>query len=274
MRIALGVEYDGSGYYGWQRQQEVASIQGLLEQVIGSVADHGVELVCAGRTDAGVHATGQVVHFDAHKPRELAAWTLGVNSRLPDAIAVRWAKPVSDEFHARFSASARRYRYVIYNARLRPAVLRRGLTHIHYPLDAGAMHLAAQCLVGEQDFTSFRAAQCQSKSPFRNVMAVAVVRMGDYVVVEIQANAFLHHMVRNIVGTLLMVGRGEQPPSFVAEVLAARDRNRAGMTAEAHGLYLVEVSYPSRFGLPSPAPGPLFLPQQPLCQAQGDAAAG
>lgn len=264
MRIALGIEYDGSRYYGWQRQREVPSVQRELEQVISSVADEPVELVCAGRTDAGVHATGQVVHFDVAKERQLPAWTMGVNSRLPDDIAVRWVQPVADDFHARFSATGRRYRYLILNQRLRPAVLRRGLTQIHYPLDVAAMHSAAQSLIGEHDFSAFRAAQCQSRSPNRNVTAVAVVALDDFVVVEIAANAFLHHMVRNIVGSLLLVGRGEQPESFMAEVLASRDRNQAGMTAPAEGLYLVGVDYPDHWGLPVQKLGPLWLPQQPF----------
>lgn len=269
MRIAMGIEYDGSGYSGWQRQQHVLGVQQHLEEVLASIADHPLEIVCAGRTDAGVHATGQVIHFDTYANRQPAAWTLGVNSRLPDAIGVRWAQPVDSEFHARFSATGRRYRYVIVNTRLRPAIGRLGLTHIHYPLDVQAMHRAAQVLVGEQDFSAFRAAHCQSKSPWRNVTAVAVVRQDPYVIVEITANAFLHHMVRNIVGSLLLVGKGEQPESYIAEVLASLDRNQAGMTAPAYGLYLVGVDYPAHFGVPQMPPGPLFLPATPWAQAGG-----
>lgn len=259
MRIALGIEYDGSRYYGWQRQREVPSVQRELEQVISSVADEPVELVCAGRTDAGVHATGQVVHFDVVKERQLPAWTMGVNSRLPDDIAVRWVQPVVDDFHARFSATGRRYRYLILNQRLRPAVLRRGLTQIHYPLDAAAMHRAAQSLIGEHDFSAFRAAQCQSRSPNRNVTAVAVVALDDFVVVEIAANAFLHHMVRNIAGVLMSIGAGEREPQWVAEILAARDRRSGGVTAHPYGLYLVRVEYPEEFRLPQRYLGPHFL---------------
>ena len=267
MRIAMGIEYDGSGYSGWQRQQAVLGVQQRLEEVLASIADHPLEIVCAGRTDAGVHATGQVIHFDTHAERQPAAWTLGVNSRLPDAIGVRWAQQVDSDFHARFSATGRRYRYIIVNTRLRPAIGRLGLTHIHYPLDEQAMHRAAQALLGEQDFSAFRAAQCQSKSPWRNVTAVAVVRQGHYVIVEISANAFLHHMVRNIVGSLLLVGKGEQPESYIARLLASRDRNQGGMTAPAFGLYLVDVDYPSRFGLPRQPPGPLFLSASPWAVA-------
>ncbi len=260
MRIALGIEYDGSRYYGWQRQQEVDSVQAQLEVAISKVANEPVEIFCAGRTDAGVHGTGQVVHFDTNAVRGEGAWTLGLNSNLPDDIAVRWAMPVRDDFHARFSATARRYRYIIVNQPYRPGLLRHGVTHYHRPLDEKAMHRAAQALLGEQDFTSFRAIQCQSNTPFRHVMKVSVGRFNHYVVVDIQANAFLHHMVRNIVGTLLKVGDGELPESAIAELLALKDRNLAPATAPSNGLYLVEVSYPAQFGLPAAQPGPLFLP--------------
>ncbi|WP_406663368.1 tRNA pseudouridine(38-40) synthase TruA [Gallaecimonas sp. GXIMD1310] len=260
MRIALGIEYDGSRYYGWQRQQEVDSVQARLEAAISKVADSPTEVFCAGRTDAGVHATGQVVHFDTQAERGNGAWTLGLNANLPDDVAVRWAQPVSDDFHARFSATARRYRYVIVNQPFRPGVLRHGVTHWHRPLDENAMHRAAQALLGEQDFTSFRAIQCQSNTPFRNVMAVSVGRFNQYVVVDIEANAFLHHMVRNIVGTLLKVGSGELAESAVSQLLALRDRSQAPATAPANGLYLVAVRYPEHFAITTAAPGPLFLP--------------
>ncbi|MFG7479575.1 tRNA pseudouridine(38-40) synthase TruA, partial [Enterobacter hormaechei] len=213
----------------------------------------------AGRTDAGVHGTGQVVHFDTTAVRKDAAWTLGVNANLPGDIAVRWVKAVPDDFHARFSATARRYRYVIYNQRLRPAVLSQGVTHFYEPLDAERMQRAAQCLIGENDFTSFRAVQCQSRTPWRNVMHINVSRYGAYVVVDIKANAFVHHMVRNIVGSLMEVGAGHQPESWIAELLAAKDRTLAAATAKAEGLYLVSVDYPDRFDLPKPPMGPLFL---------------
>lgn len=262
MRIALGIEYDGSRYFGWQRQHEVDTVQAQLETVLSRIADEPIQVQCAGRTDAGVHATGQVVHFDCDKPRKMAAWTLGANANLPDDIAVRWAQPVSAEFHARFSATYRRYRYIICNRRLRPGILRTGVTLHHIPLDAALMHEAGQFLLGEQDFTSFRAAECQSKTPFRNVMKVAVDRYGDFVVVDIIANAFLHHMVRNIVGALLKVGEGEQSPSWIAQLLALKDRRQAPATAKSHGLYLVEVGYPEPFGLPEAEPGPLFLPNK------------
>ncbi|MBK0016403.1 MULTISPECIES: tRNA pseudouridine(38-40) synthase TruA [Kosakonia] len=258
-KIALGIEYDGSHYYGWQRQQEVRSVQEKLEKALSQVANEPISVFCAGRTDAGVHATGQVVHFETTALRKDAAWTLGVNANLPKDIAVRWVKDVPDDFHARFSATARRYRYVIYNHRLRPAVLGHGVTHYHQPLDAERMHRAAQCLIGENDFTSFRAVQCQSRTPWRNLMHINVSRYGAYIVVDIKANAFVHHMVRNIVGSLMEVGAHNQPESWIAELLAAKDRTLAAATAKAEGLYLVSVDYPSHFALPAAPMGPLFL---------------
>ncbi|MDN5369331.1 MAG: tRNA pseudouridine38-40 synthase [Shewanella sp.] len=259
MRIALGVEYDGSGYFGWQKQAEVDSVQGQLERALSVVANETIELQCAGRTDAGVHATGQVVHFDTNAVRNTGAWTLGVNANLPDNIAVRWMKEVSPEFHARFSATARRYRYIIYNHNLRPGIMRHGVSHYHGELDVGKMHQAAQYLLGENDFTSFRAVQCQSKTPFRNLHRISVSRQGLYVIVDVEANAFLHHMVRNIVGSLLEVGLGNQPLDWLGQLLAMKDRTRAAATAKPQGLYLVHVTYPTHFGLPEVPPGPLFL---------------
>lgn len=259
MRIALGIEYDGSRYYGWQRQQEVISVQQTLERAISKVANHPVDIQCAGRTDAGVHATGQVVHFDTDAERKDVAWTLGLNSNLPDDIAVRWATRVDDDFHARFSATARRYRYIIYNYRYRPGILRQGISHYHQPLDVELMNAAAPYLLGEQDFSSFRAIHCQSNTPFRNVHHLEVTRQGDYVIVDIKANAFLHHMVRNIVGSLLLVGQGEKPPIWIKELLEARDRTLAAATGKPGGLYLVSVDYPQKWGIPTPNCGPLFL---------------
>ena len=259
VKIALGIEYDGSRFYGWQRQQEVASVQGCLEQALSKVANEPVTVFCAGRTDAGVHATGQVVHFETRAQRADAAWTMGVNANLPDEVAVRWVTGVAEDFHARFSATARRYRYIIYNHPYRPAVLSRGVTHFYHQLDASRMERAGHCLLGEHDFTSFRAVQCQSRTPWRNVHHLTVTRRGAYVVVDIKANAFVHHMVRNIVGSLMEVGCGHQPETWIEELLAARDRTLAAATAKAEGLYLVAVDYPPRFALPSPAMGPLFL---------------
>ncbi|MBP2848943.1 tRNA pseudouridine(38-40) synthase TruA [Dickeya oryzae] len=262
LKIALGIEYDGSRYYGWQRQAEVDSVQGCLEAALSQVANERIDVFCAGRTDAGVHATGQVVHFTTHAVRKDAAWTMGVNANLPPDIAVRWVKTVDEAFHARFSATARRYRYVIYNRRFRPAILSHGVTHYYLPLDAERMHRAGQCLLGENDFTSFRAVQCQSRTPWRNLMHLRVTRLGDYVVVDIKANAFVHHMVRNIVGSLMEIGCGNQPENWMAELLAAKDRTLAAATAKADGLYLVAVDYPPHFGIPCASMGPLFLPDE------------
>lgn len=258
-KIALGIEYDGSKYYGWQRQNEVRSVQEKLEKALSKVANEPINVFCAGRTDAGVHATGQVVHFETRMQRKDAAWTLGVNANLPGDIAVRWVKAVPEDFHARFSATARRYRYIIYNQRLRPAILAQGVTHFYHPLDADRMHRAAQCLLGENDFTSFRAVQCQSRTPWRNLMHINVTRCGAYVVVDIKANAFVHHMVRNIVGSLMEIGCGNQAENWMAELLAAKDRKLAAATGKAEGLYLVSVDYPEHFALPAPPMGPLFL---------------
>ncbi|GGP46447.1 MULTISPECIES: tRNA pseudouridine(38-40) synthase TruA [Shewanella] len=259
MRVALGIEYDGSGFFGWQRQADVVSVQAQLEKALSYVANESIEVFCAGRTDSGVHGTGQVVHFDTTAKRPLTAWTLGINANLPDTIAVRWAKEVDDSFHARFSATARRYRYVIYNHQLRPGILRSGVSHYHGDIDETLMHQAAQLLLGENDFTSFRAIQCQSNTPFRNVHKVTVTRQGMYVMVDIQANAFLHHMVRNIVGSLLEVGLGNKPIEWITELLALKDRNQAAATAKPNGLYLVDVTYPEQYQLPKLALGPLFM---------------
>lgn len=262
MRIALGIEYDGSHYYGWQRQKEVNSVQQCLEKALSVVANQAIEVQCAGRTDAGVHGTGQVVHFDTNADRKMVAWTMGANANLPKDIAVRWAQAVPEEFHARFSATARRYRYVIYNHALRPGILSSGVSHYHGELDVEKMHRAGQYLLGENDFTSFRAVHCQSRSPWRNIMHLNVTRHGPYVVIDIKANAFVHHMVRNITGSLICVGRGEQEPEWIQWLLAAKDRKLAGATAKAEGLYLVDVDYPDVFQLPMMPIGPLFLPDQ------------
>jgi tRNA pseudouridine38-40 synthase len=259
MRIALGIEYDGAQFFGWQRQKDVITVQEELEKALSKVANHPVSLFCAGRTDAGVHGTGQVVHFDTESVRTDKGWTMGVNGNLPDAVAVKWIKHVPDDFHARFSATARRYRYIIYNHKLRPAILNKGLSHYHMPLNADKMHEAGQSLLGENDFSSFRAAQCQSNSPNRFVHHVEVKRFNDYIVIDIKANAFVHHMVRNIAGSLIAVGSGEQPVEWIAEVLALKDRTKAAETAKPNGLYLIAVDYPEHFELPEPQLGPLFI---------------
>ncbi|MFC3120197.1 tRNA pseudouridine(38-40) synthase TruA [Agaribacter flavus] len=259
MRVALGIEYQGEAFKGWQRQANVSSVQGNIERCLAGILTEKVDVVCAGRTDAGVHATNQVVHFDTDKTRPVSAFTLGMNANLPSTIAVRWAQEVKSDFHARFSATARRYRYIIFNHTLRPGILSCGVTHVHRPLNAEIMHEAAQCLLGENDFTSFRAAHCQSNSPCRHMNEISVKRAGQYIVVEVEANAFLHHMVRNIVGSLIEVGAGEQSVAWFTGLLALRDRTKAAATAKPNGLYLVKVTYPSCYNIPQPPLGPLFL---------------
>ena len=259
-RIAVGIEYDGCAYAGWQTQAALPTIQRLTERALSSVADQPVALVCAGRTDAGVHAHGQVAHFDTGAQRSTRSWVLGANSELPQDVSVSWAVPVPAHFHARYCAEARTYRYLILNRAARSALVARRAVWIHRPLDHARMAQAAVALLGEHDFSAFRAAECQAKSPVRRLERLAVVRHGDWVLIEATANAFLHHMVRNIAGLLIAVGKGEASPAWAAEVLAGRDRTRAAATAPAAGLYLVAVRYPAVFGLPAPpaagAPAP------------------
>ena len=261
-RVALAVSYDGSAYRGWQSQQKpkVATVQDSLESALSYIANQPIKVQCAGRTDSGVHASHQLVSFDSPVARSEKAFVCGGNTRLPEDIAIHWAKPVADEFHARFSATARRYRYIIYNTPIKPAILPRGVTHQPWPLDADLMNTAAQALVGELDFTSFRAVACQSNTPMRNVHFIDVSRHHDMVVIDIQANAFLYHMVRNIAGALMEVGMGRQPVDWVARVLALRDRSQSSATASPNGLYLVDVKYPVSWGLPNTVVGPYFLP--------------
>ena len=250
MRYAAGVEYVGTAYAGWQAQAHANSVQTEVERALSRVADAPVAIAAAGRTDAGVHALGQVIHFDSDAPRKDIAWLFGANSLLPSDIALRWVQPVPEDFHARHSALARRYRYLIHNAAARSSLLDRRAGWCRYPLDETRMHAAARHLLGEQDFSAFRAVECQSRTPMRNVIAAEVSRRAQLVIVEIEANAFLHHMVRNIVGTLIEIGRGLQPPDWTRALLEGRDRTAAGATAPADGLYLWRVRYPARFGLP------------------------
>ncbi len=251
MRIALGVEYDGRPFRGWQLQEEgVPTVQGALQRALSRVADASIELVCAGRTDAGVHALEQVVHFDTEVARPERAWVRGTNSHLPAAVSVLWSQPVSEDFHARFSATARRYRYVVLNRPVRSSLVGGRVTWEYRPLDVARMAEAGRHLLGEQDFSSYRAAGCQSNTPFRNVTRLDVSRDADLVFIDIEANAFLHHMVRNIAGVLLDIGAGEREPDWAREVLEARDRTVAGVTAKPHGLYLRRVDYPETFPLP------------------------
>jgi tRNA pseudouridine38-40 synthase len=251
MRIALGIEYDGTGFFGWQRLAHGPNIQAEIEAALSFVADHAVAVTCAGRTDAGVHARCQVVHFDSDAPREERAWTLGSNTRLPVGISVLWARKMPGDFHARFSARARRYRYTLLNRAIRPALEARYVAWERRSLDAEAMHRAAQALVGEHDFSAFRAISCQATHARRCVLGVSVIREGEHVHVDVEANAFLHHMVRNIVGSLLEVGAGERPVEWIAEVLAARDRSRAGATAQPQGLTFIGPRYPAQWALPA-----------------------
>jgi tRNA pseudouridine38-40 synthase len=251
MRIALGIEYDGSRFLGWQRQSHGPSVQAAVEQALAGVADAAVEVICAGRTDTGVHARCQVVHFDSEAERTPRGWALGVTSRLPASVCVRWAQPVDAAFHARFAARARRYRYRILNRGVRPALERDYLTWERLPLDAERMHAAAQGLLGEHDFNAFRSVQCQAAHARRNLQRIAVRRDDEIVTIEVQANAFLHHMVRNIVGSLLPIGRGEQPVEWLAELLAGRDRTLAGPTAPAQGLCFLGPLYPAEWNLPA-----------------------
>ncbi|MDO6427965.1 tRNA pseudouridine(38-40) synthase TruA [Thalassotalea sp. 1_MG-2023] len=259
MRFALGIEYDGSQYCGWQRQNNVVSVQETLEKALSKIANEPINVICAGRTDTGVSATNQVVHFDTHNVRKEVAWTLGVNTHLPKDIAVTWVKAVDETFHARFGATSRRYRYIIYNNPLRPAIFSTGLTFNHYPLDEKLMHKAAQFLVGEHDFTSFRTVHCQAPSAVRTIEHCQVSRQGNYLCIDVKGNAFLHHMIRNIAGSLMRVGRGQEEVEWIAEVLAAKNRCLAGVTAPANGLYFVDVTYPEKYQLPSSPLGPIFF---------------
>ncbi len=259
-RMALVLGYEGAAYRGWQAQKTgVSSVQATLETALAKVANAPVEVVCAGRTDAGVNATAQVVHFDCQVTRSPYSWVMGGNHHLPRDITLLWAGLVPGDFHARYSATGRTYRYLIYNHPVRPAWAHHSFTWIHQPLSAELMDKSAQVLLGERDFSAFRGADCQSNTPFRYLSRIEVSRRGVLITVEVEANAFLHHMVRNIVGTLLQVGAGKNPPDWVSEVLASKDRTQAGITAPAQGLYLVRVDYPKDFGLPVFPKGPFFM---------------
>jgi tRNA pseudouridine38-40 synthase len=251
-RVAAIIEYDGTDYAGWQSQAHSVSIQDAVQAALSFVAGHPIIAICAGRTDAGVHAVGQVVHFDTHAERTPRAWVLGANTKLAPSIALQWAGEVTDGFHARHKAVRRIYRYAILNRSARSALHRTRAAWIHRPLDAKAMQTAAQALIGEHDFSAFRSVECQSQTTIRRVDAIEVTREGDYVWVQISANAYLHHMVRNIVGTLMDVQRESDPRSAMARVLAGADRRYAGATAPAAGLYLWRVEYPRDFGIPAP----------------------
>jgi tRNA pseudouridine38-40 synthase len=257
-RIAAGVEYDGSRFCGWQMQAHARTVQDEVQRALQKVAAHPVQVTCAGRTDSGVHATGQVIHFDTSAERPDKAWVLGCNAHLPDDVCIHWARQVDPDFSARFSASRRRYRYVILHRQARPALHSGRVSWIHGTLNVEAMHVAAQALLGEQDFTSFRSAACQAEHARRFMESITVTRQGAYLYIDVCANAFLHHMVRNIVGSLLKVGLGERPTEWIGRLLQMRDRTQAGPTAPAAGLYLVAVQYPQQYGLPAAGMLPVF----------------
>lgn len=258
-RYALGIEYDGSEFSGWQRlnkpgqpdRRDEPTVQAALERALTFVAGIPIAVVCAGRTDAGVHAAAQVVHFDSPVQRDVRGWVLGTTTQLPPSVCVRWCQPVAADFHARFSARARRYRYRLLNRPVRPALHHQYLSWARRPLDVDAMHRAAQALLGEHDFSAFRTSQCQAPHARRDLHAISVRREGEVVEVEVQANAFLHHMVRNIVGSLLVIGRGEQPEAWLGELLAGRDRSVAGPTAPSAGLVFLGPRYPAEWRLPA-----------------------
>ncbi len=256
VRIALGLEYDGSRFCGWQTQPSGCGVQDALEEALAEVASCPVSVVAAGRTDTGVHATAQVVHFDTEAQRPDTAWVRGVNAHLPAGVAVCWARPMGEDFHARFGARERRYRYLLLNRPVRPALYAGKAGWYHAPLDVGRMAEAAALLVGEHDFSAFRAAECQAKSPVRHLRHLSVRREGEWVIFDLAANAFLHHMVRNIVGCLVYVGKGRHPPAWLGELLAERDRRLAAPTFAPDGLYLTGVDYDPAFALPAAPPLP------------------
>lgn len=257
-RYAACIEYDGALFSGWQTQKDQRTVQEELEKALSKVADRSVAIVTAGRTDAKVHATGQIIHFESDVDRELIAWHFGVNRFLPADVRVHWICEVDDSFHARFSAVKRSYRYVIHNSRVKPCLLRKYASHVYSPLDVGKMNEAAKAFIGEKDFSSIRAAGCQAKTANREILELKVYRSGDWVWFDVCANAFLQHMVRNIAGMLIAVGTGDKPVEWAAEVLAACDRTKAGVTALPNGLYLVSVEYPLQYKLDPTPSAPVF----------------
>jgi tRNA pseudouridine38-40 synthase len=259
MRIALGLEFCGTAYAGWQSQKDGRGVQDALERALAAIAAARIGTIAAGRTDAGVHATMQVVHFDVDAERPITAWVRGVNSHLPPDIAVLWAQQVGEEFHARYAAVARHYTYLLANRPVRPALLAGRAGWYHRPLDVEAMAEAAGALAGTHDFSAFRAAECQAKSPSRTLAPVAIAASGDFVRFDFCANAFLHHMIRNIVGALVYVGAGKHPPSWIGELLAGRDRTRAAPTFAPDGLYFTGADFDATWGLP-PTRRPVALP--------------
>ena len=250
MKYAVCVEYDGTPYCGWQKLSHSPSVQEEVEKALSKVANHSVDIVCAGRTDSGVHGIGQVIHFESESLRNDKAWLLGGNTNLPSAIGLRWIRAVEPDFHARFSALERNYRYIVLNRKMRPSLLHNRVTWYHQVLDEVKMQRAADILIGEYDFSSFRASGCQARHAIREIKNINISRKGDYIYIDICANAFLHHMVRNIVGSLFEVGSGAKPAEWFSELLLAKDRTQAGITASACGLYFVNVRYPKKYKLP------------------------
>ncbi len=257
MKVALGIEYAGDQYCGWQKQNHSPSVQQPLENALSVIANEQISVFCAGRTDTGVHATGQVIHFDLSNPRPDTAWLRGANNKLPNDISIVWSRNVAQDFHARFSALSRSYRYIIQNTETPAAALSKKVTWHRRRLNPQQMHLGAQFLLGEHDFSSFRAASCQANTATRKVSQISVSSNNQLIFVDITANAFLHHMVRNIVGCLIKVGEGAEPPEYVANILSLKDRTKAPDTAKPDGLYLVRVGYPPQFSLPTACNTPL-----------------
>ena len=258
-RMALGVAYDGSRWQGWQTQPNGKTVQDTLEAALAGFLAQPVGTICAGRTDTGVHALGQVVHLDTLANRRLESWVRGLNALLPDSIAIQWAQPVSDSFHARFSALSRTYIYIVRNTRVRSPLMHGRVGWVYHPLDLGRMRQAAERLVGEHDFSSFRSSQCQAASPIRTLQQASIEQQGDFFLFKFQANAFLHHMIRNLMGAILYVGQGRQEPVWMNELLAQRDRRKAAPTFAASGLYLSGVAYPAEHDLPMTDSGSALL---------------
>ncbi|HEB63806.1 MAG TPA: tRNA pseudouridine(38-40) synthase TruA [Gammaproteobacteria bacterium] len=257
MRIALGVEYNGQSFFGWQIQEGVRTVQGCLETALSKVANHPVQLFCAGRTDRGVHGMGQVVHFDSNAERSLHSWVMGANVNSPEEVSVLWAKPVDETFHARFSATRRRYRYIIMNRKVRPSFLAGRVSWERRDLDVQKMAEAGQFLIGEHNFNSYRAVACQAKNPVRTIHSLELYRSGPFIILDVEANAFLHHMIRNIAGVLMAIGAGERPVEWAKELLHVCDRTQGGVTAPPHGLYFVNVTYPEQYEIPTTEAMPL-----------------
>lgn len=262
VRIALGVEYDGTHYSGWQRQSHKPSVQAQVEKALSHIANEPIQVFCAGRTDAGVHASGQIIHFDTSAQRPAVAWIRGANCHLPPDIRILWHQEVPADFDARKSAIGRRYCYIIANQPVPPGIMHRGVTWVLPPLDVVAMQQGAQYLIGEHDFSAFRAAGCQAKTPVRHLSRFSVSRHGTNIILDVTANAFLHHMVRNIAGSLIQIGQHKHPPQWIQMLLAKKDRRLAAATAAPNGLYLVHAIYPNNFDIPAFPRLPWFLTTQ------------